>query len=439
MSRACWFTALVVLVGCGTSKSEGEPREGDATPSPSAPVASPDGTEGCDQEKLRSLVEVLEAATPRRRGELVGRHLPDACELPGYLKYYFEVTSPAPDQRRIATTGPVAEQRAALRHMCPGADEVMKGVSRAAADERAALLFDGCELGRFGLVERARFVRGRGSPTPFLANQWMLDRGIDPEVARLVARALVTHDAQAMSPLMLPSQLEPPAVDHDLAEIPSGIAIYVARDGIVVDDQRVVGLDGGSLDPADVHSHVVRPLYEVLAEEADKSTMMAESHGEDWEAIAVVVADDYTPFSTMVDVYHTASRARFRRWSLVAVTPIGGYGAVPMDEPSPADGPPALFVWVDAGGFETAAGFGGERERSGVRAARGHDAWDYEALGRRAAEHRSRFPGAQRAVVMPEPDTPHGVVVRSLATLRGPDCGVGGDCVLPLVFLSAES
>ena len=53
--------------------------------------------------------------------------------------------------------------------------------------------------------------------------------------------------------------------------------------------------------------------------------------------------------------------------------------------------------------------------------------------------HRERHPDALSAVVMPERDTPHGVIVRALAALRGPECHGEQDCILPQLQLAVRS
>ncbi|MCA9648915.1 MAG: hypothetical protein H6712_18520 [Myxococcales bacterium] len=460
--RDSWTLALALAlsVACGGSASPSQPSEAEAgpgEPSPAEPgregaaAARPSASSSlvpelaaCDDRRIHSLVDVLRRAEPARRAELVTQYLLDACEAPDFLRYYVEVTTPGSESRRLATTGPVAQQQQALRRVCPEAEAVMRAVAASAAAERSGILFDGCHLDRFDVIEREAYVRERGSPLPWITHQWLLDQGVAPADAVVITRAMIVHDLRATSPIDPPAGLVLPTLADGFERLADGPVVYVSGSGIEASSRLLVRIADGAIEPAMVASHLVGPLFDVVAEEADKDKQIAEARGADWDAAVVIVADEQLPFSILIDVYYTVGRAEYRRWDLGVATQAGGYGRVPVGGHSvpfgstPIVGPP-LTVIIDPGGFLVGTPDDPSPERLGVRAAIGHDAWDFEALARRAVAHRERHPDALSAVVMPERDTPHGVIVRALAALRGPECHGEQDCILPQLQLAVRS
>ncbi len=102
--------------------------------------------------------------------------------------------------------------------------------------------------------------------------------------------------------------------------IQDGVPIYVSQKSITLAEKRVVQMDEtGEIDPSALQGHLIGPLYDLLAEEADKAKQMAEGKGEEWEGRVILIGDQNLKFSVLVDVMYTAGRAEFREYAFCVV------------------------------------------------------------------------------------------------------------------------
>jgi len=102
--------------------------------------------------------------------------------------------------------------------------------------------------------------------------------------------------------------------------IQDGIPIYVTARGISTQEKKIVQIDeSGEIDPAALQGHLIGPLYDILAEEADKAKQMAESKKEEWAGRIILVGDQSLRFSVLVDVMYTAGRAEFREYAFCII------------------------------------------------------------------------------------------------------------------------
>lgn len=102
--------------------------------------------------------------------------------------------------------------------------------------------------------------------------------------------------------------------------IQDGVPIYVSQRAITFLDKRVVQMDeNGEIEAAALQGHLIGPLYDLLAEEADKAKQMSEGKGEEWEGRIILVGDQNLKFSVLVDVMYTAGRAEFREYAFCVV------------------------------------------------------------------------------------------------------------------------
>lgn len=102
--------------------------------------------------------------------------------------------------------------------------------------------------------------------------------------------------------------------------IQDGVPVYVSQRAITFQDRRVVQMDeNGEVDPAALQGHLIGPLYDLLAEEADRSKKMAEGKNEEWEGRIILVGDQNLKFSVLVDVMYTAGKAEFREYAFCVV------------------------------------------------------------------------------------------------------------------------
>ena len=102
--------------------------------------------------------------------------------------------------------------------------------------------------------------------------------------------------------------------------IQDGIPIYVTSRGISTQEKKIVQIDeSGEIDPAALQGHLIGPLYDILAEEADKAKQMSESKKEEWAGRIILVGDQSLRFSVLVDVMYTAGRAEFREYAFCII------------------------------------------------------------------------------------------------------------------------
>lgn len=102
--------------------------------------------------------------------------------------------------------------------------------------------------------------------------------------------------------------------------IQDGVPVYVSMRDITFGEKKVVQLsEDGEIDPAAVKNHLIGPLYDVMAEEADKGKQMAEARGTEWPGRIILIGDQKLKFSTLVDVMYTAGRAEYREYAFCVI------------------------------------------------------------------------------------------------------------------------
>ena len=104
------------------------------------------------------------------------------------------------------------------------------------------------------------------------------------------------------------------------APISDGVPVYVSQRSITFNNKKLVQLDEeGNIDPAALQGHLIGPLYDAMAEEADKAKAMKEAQGEEWAGRLIMVGDQKLKFSTLVNVMYTAGRAEFREYAFCVI------------------------------------------------------------------------------------------------------------------------
>jgi hypothetical protein len=68
-----------------------------------------------------------------------------------------------------------------------------------------------------------------------------------------------------------------------------------------------------------MQGHLIGPLYDLMAEEADKAKQMASSKNEEWMGRIILVGDEAMKFSTLVALMYTAGKAEFREYSFCVI------------------------------------------------------------------------------------------------------------------------
>lgn len=102
--------------------------------------------------------------------------------------------------------------------------------------------------------------------------------------------------------------------------IQDGVPVYISKRAITFANQTIVQLDeAGEVDPAAMQGHLIGPLYDLMAEEADKAKQMASSKNEEWMGRIILVGDEAMKFSTLVALMYTAGKAEFREYSFCVI------------------------------------------------------------------------------------------------------------------------
>ena len=100
--------------------------------------------------------------------------------------------------------------------------------------------------------------------------------------------------------------------------IQEGTPVYLSTRAIIVLEKKVQVLEDGKT-PADVSGQLIGPLYDVLAEEADKAKQMAENRKTAWDARLILGGDSALPFETLVKVMFTAGKAEFTEYAFCVI------------------------------------------------------------------------------------------------------------------------
>jgi len=101
--------------------------------------------------------------------------------------------------------------------------------------------------------------------------------------------------------------------------IKEGVAIYVSSRELIFNEEQLATLTEGELDPNVVQGHVIRPLFEKLEEETEKSKQVFEGRGEEWVGHIILIGDEALKFSTIVDVMYTAGRLEYSEYSFCII------------------------------------------------------------------------------------------------------------------------
>jgi biopolymer transport protein ExbD len=105
------------------------------------------------------------------------------------------------------------------------------------------------------------------------------------------------------------------------APIQDGVPVYISQRAITFNNKKIVQLDdSGEIDPAALQQNLIGPLYDAMAEEADKAKQMSAAKGEEtWAGRVIVVGDQHLKFKTLVAVMYTAGRAEFGEFAFCVI------------------------------------------------------------------------------------------------------------------------
>jgi hypothetical protein len=207
--------------------------------------------------------------------------------------------------------------------VCPDYPAIAEAMSQASAQERGAILWDRC-LHRFDVVTRQEYVATiRESGTlGFALHQWLTEQAkIDAAISMPFARAVVLGGHWLVGP---PAGLLLPAVASG-GSLDDGLVLELRSSAIHLDRRAIATVDAaGRIDPAPSRTPsqaepIIGPLYDRLAEEADKGKEMAAARGATWSTPLLLVAHRDLTWSTLRPVVASAMLGGFRRVDVVSL------------------------------------------------------------------------------------------------------------------------
>lgn len=433
------LTAVVGLPSCARSTSSSSVDR--PASKPGGVAAVPATNHACDETSVASLGKALAAAPNDGQLRLVAEQLPDACELPDAIAALLTAADNV-DEAALAARVAVDPKifAAALNEVCPGSEAVMRQAARARAKDRAGIQFDGCNFARFNLTARTDFVRlDANAAIAVYAHQWLREQGFTQAQVKPISGALLLA-ARPHWGSPRPGQTLP-KVASALGPVPDAPTLHVTKEGLFFNGDEVLRLDDAMRpDPSALQGMLVRPLHEVLADASDQVLLAYDwSSGGRPDARLVVVADASVPFGTMLLILHTAARARFEDYALVANSERRERGTVPLQS-STVGGQARVRLFPEFGVALSDAGYGilvtgiaGKSKSENIARADGAP-WDIAALTARAAQHHTEHTASTRAYVDPSDTVAWGVFVQTVAALRGEGCDhEPSSCVLPNV------
>lgn len=107
----------------------------------------------CVDADLAKYAPTIEEVPAAERSDFALRLLAQACPEPaGLAKYFGDWRLVPPDQRPPVIGRTVAEHASLWNTGCPGGKATFEALARSPEEQRTAILFEQCEMGRFGWV-----------------------------------------------------------------------------------------------------------------------------------------------------------------------------------------------------------------------------------------------------------------------------------------------
>lgn len=118
------------------------------------------------------------------------------------------------------------------------------------------------------------------------------------------------------------ADLKPPFSTSDLKAEESTV-LTVTLNHILVDDEKVIGLDAGKVDTSELSSgtFLIDPLLQKLNDAVDhqKRVYQHRQGGKTFEGVVTIVADRQVPFRLLSQVMYTAGQATYSKFKFMVV------------------------------------------------------------------------------------------------------------------------
>jgi biopolymer transport protein ExbD len=377
----------------------------------------------CDIEQLRATTTAIAKLPPTERGRAAWDGLQTACgdSLPKPFVAHYDAKGPRSNERLRNPAKHDAELEPLIRMACSDWDTLRAVLDDTGPDQRGQASFLACEAKRFDIAE-AEATGFASLEVTWALHQWLLDHGIDGELAKPITTAMLAYERELGSPLQALSGLElPKAVGWPLQE---GVAVYISPQELRVGGESIAKLDG--VGPAAVDALRNSGLAAALKRELAK---FIPANPDTPPPEVLVVADGRVSFAVMLELL--AMLEGHELVQLAVSSPEHGTTLLSLKTPPGAEAEyvPAMTVEITAEGQRTARS-AAEEEPVAITAD------DSDAFLRFALTVERQFPSADTVVISANPELPLQQVVEVLASVRGPDCETPRLCVLPHGLLS---
>ncbi|MEZ4385364.1 MAG: hypothetical protein R3A79_28815 [Nannocystaceae bacterium] len=378
----------------------------------------------CDRAAVVALAAELDALDTRAQEVTLRARLPELCALPPGLRRSFDDWEGR--SQPLRSRAAIAELDAAFAVLCPDIERISTEVGALASRERAARIYDDCDLARLGIADRDDMLRNDYGQSFWVTYQWLLDQGIAPEVARALAPGLRATHRRFIATIEDHAPLELPAVDAPLTARPVGVRVELSTTAAVIDGRTIATIADGRITDG-VEAHRVFGLDERLAEAVERQRQRAAGDLAATPEPVRIAADRRVRFAALVDVIFTAARRGVRDFALEVEVDAFDRAALPFELPPAAAARAALWVAVADDGAIA------------LRSPERRSFTDPADLARWVEERCADGPSSAPAVLEPASSVDVGAITRLLVTLRGEACGdaPGPGCCFPRVAFAA--
>ena len=286
----------------------------------------------CDEAKLTEVAGGIEGGTVDEKGAVEG--LAAACpKMPALMAVNllsdYGMSVLPPDQQLELMRADEA-WLAFRKRVCVDPSPGSK-VAEVPADQRFRVWYETCDMRRFGLLEDGEPLYP-SDMTAVLGHAWLLERGVDGDLARRIFRGLM--DATATREVLArrcDAGSDSRACERLVGAVPSstidlppqgGFPVRIDRSSITVGEAVTPLDDAGRVPANDVKVRVVRSLREAFAASFAEGEV---------ERVHLTASGD-TPYATVLETMYTARQLGVREFEL-AVSRSGQMRAIAVSGP----------------------------------------------------------------------------------------------------------
>lgn len=266
----------------------------------------------CDRAEVEALVARLDSAAPHDRPDLLHEQLGQACELPIWAQRYLGHLAPVGTKltRHDERSRPLTLDHDAFGRACAAGKQVFEVYVDLAWDQRAAYLYEHCELDRYGLGTLDDAI-----PLMVWAlHHWLLEQGLPAEQARTLSRAALLSDRRAYAPAGTYDDRTLPGI-ADLERRDFGLEfVHVTTSAVYFKDRELASIVDGRIEELFLDPD---GLFTPLILRLDVPYWYDDERG---PAQLDIAADRSIPVKAILQLARTGAREGFQAFSVVVET-----------------------------------------------------------------------------------------------------------------------